>query len=95
MFIISLTYKAPLEEIDAHLEGHVAWLKECYERGLFIASGRKVPRDGGVILARGDRTVVEACLAGDPFNKNQLADYVITEFQPTMTADGFEGLAEA
>ena len=54
MFIISLTYTQSLEAIDQHLEAHVAFLKEQYAKGLFIASGRKVPRSGGVILAVSD-----------------------------------------
>lgn len=27
MYIVSLTYHRPIEEVDSHLEGHVAWLK--------------------------------------------------------------------
>ena len=30
MFIISLTYTVPLEQIDAELNNHVAYLKEHY-----------------------------------------------------------------
>lgn len=52
MFIVSLTYHASLEQIDAYLAEHVAFLKEQYAQGHFLASGRKVPRTGGIILAR-------------------------------------------
>ena len=52
MFIVTLTYLKPVEEIDALMHDHVAWLKKGYADGLFIASGRQVPRTGGVILAR-------------------------------------------
>lgn len=51
MFVLELTYTAPLEDVDAVLEAHVAWLDEQYEKGLFLASGRKNSRDGGVIIA--------------------------------------------
>jgi uncharacterized protein YciI len=50
MFIVSLTYKRPLEEVYRHLDAHVAYLKQEYANGSFIASGRKVPRTGGIIL---------------------------------------------
>jgi uncharacterized protein YciI len=43
MFIVSLTYKRPLEEVDRQLDAHVAYLKQEYANGNFIASGRKVP----------------------------------------------------
>ncbi|NUA45089.1 hypothetical protein HAT93_02811 [Dickeya solani] len=47
MYIISLTYNAPLDEVENLLEKHVTWLKRGYEQGVFVASGRKNPRTGG------------------------------------------------
>ncbi len=93
MFIVSLTYKVPLDQIDAHLAEHVEWLKAGYARGVFIVSGRKIPRDGGIIMAGGDRDRLQETLKGDPFHRHDLADYVITEFEPSMTANGFERMA--
>jgi uncharacterized protein YciI len=52
MFLIDLQYEGPLAEIDASLADHVTFLREQYERGIFLVSGRKVPRTGGIILAR-------------------------------------------
>jgi uncharacterized protein YciI len=92
MFILSLTYIAPLEAADKHMEAHMAWVKAGYDQGLFIASGRKVPRTGGVILARGDRMVLEAICARDPFAIHGIADYEITEVAFTTAAPGFENL---
>ena len=95
MFIVSLTYKRPIEEIDAHLDAHVAYLKQEYAKGSFIASGRKVPRTGGIILSKlGTRDALEAILARDPFHSAGIADYEITEFVPSMVADGFGNLQE-
>lgn len=59
---------------------------------MFLASGRKVPRTGGVILAKGDRSDIEAFVAADPFSLHGVADYEITEVALTRTADGLEGL---
>jgi len=53
MFIIELTYNATLAEIDAHMAAHVSFLKKYYAAGKFLVSGRKVPRDGGIIIAVG------------------------------------------
>lgn len=94
MFIVALSYIAPLEEIDAQLAQHVLWLKQCYADGLFLASGRKEPRTGGIILARGQRQALQQRLAQDPFALAGLARYDITEFHPSMTAPGLEGLAD-
>ena len=92
MFLLSLTYKVPLDVVDQHLDAHVAWLKEGYASGMVLASGRKVPRSGGVIFARGEREAVEAYARQDPFATNGVADYTLTEINLTMTAEGLEGL---
>jgi uncharacterized protein YciI len=93
MFIVTLTYLKPVEEIDALMEAHVAWLKRHYEDGLFIASGRRVPRTGGVILARsGDAAALHAALAADPFVVHAAARCEVVEFTASMTAPGAEVL---
>ncbi|MFF4343460.1 YciI family protein [Kitasatospora sp. NPDC001540] len=87
MFILELTYTAPLERVDALLPAHIAWLEQHYAAGTFLASGRKVPRDGGIILAVApDRPTVEALAATDPFVPAGVADYRITEFLATTVA---------
>jgi uncharacterized protein YciI len=53
MFVIELTYRVDLAEIDAHVAAHVIFLKKYYASGNFLVSGRKVPRDGGIIVAVG------------------------------------------
>ena len=86
MYIISLTYKVPLEKIDHHLEDHVAYLNTQYEKGHFLMSGKKVPRTGGVILAQAnDKEEVMRIVERDPFYANQLADYGVTEFIPSKS----------
>ena len=93
MFVVTLTYIKPVEEIDALIDAHVAWLKAHYASGLFVASGRRVPRTGGVILARsGDEAALRAALASDPFALHQAARFDVVEFAATMTAPGAEVL---
>ncbi|MFF8503019.1 YciI family protein [Streptomyces anulatus] len=87
MFVLELTYTAPVERVDALMREHLAWLDEQYAAGLFIASGRKNPRDGGVILAVGeDRAAIERTAATDPFAEHGVCAYRITEFIATRTA---------
>lgn len=91
MFIVSLNYKCELEEVDRHLDAHVAYLKEEYSNGNFVASGRKIPRTGGIIIsAVQNKDELEMILAKDPFNKAGIAEYEITEFVPSMVAEGYE-----
>jgi uncharacterized protein YciI len=87
MFIVSITYTAPLEAIDAALPEHVAFLDRHYAAGVFIASGRKVPRTGGVILAAtSGKDALSAILAEDPFSRKDLATYRIEEFIPSKSS---------
>ena len=68
MFVIELTYKADLQKIDAHMAAHVRFLKKYYASGNFLVSGRKIPRDGGIILAAGkSRELIEEVVREDPF----------------------------
>jgi len=61
VFVIELIYKADLAEIDALMRSHMAFLKKHYAAGHFLVSGRKIPRDGGIILAVGhDKRQIEA-----------------------------------
>jgi len=91
MFVIELIYKAELSEIDAHMKAHMAYLKEYYAAGHFLVSGRKIPRDGGIILAVGkDKQQLEAIVKEDPFCKHGLADFRIIEFRASQRADDIQ-----
>ncbi|MET7764573.1 YciI family protein [Streptomyces sp. NPDC005393] len=91
MFVLELTYTAPLDRIDAALPEHRAWVDAHFATGAFLASGPKQPRDGGIILALGeDRTKIEEMVASDPFTVAGVADYTITEFVATRTAPTLE-----
>lgn len=87
MFLIDVQYEAQLTEVDAALADHVTFLRQQYQQGVFIVSGRKVPRTGGIILARGvTRDELDAILDSDPFKQQGLARYTVTEFVASMTA---------
>lgn len=88
MFIVSLTYKVSLEEVERYLPDHVEYLKCQYEKRNFLASGRKVPRDGGVILSNlATKEELMKVINQDPFKINNIALYEITEFVPSMTSE--------
>lgn len=81
MFIINLTYIVPLDELDQHMAEHVKYLQKYYKKNVFVASGRKVPRTGGIILALAEsKAAVEELIKEDPFYKHELAQFDITEF---------------
>ena len=95
MFVIELTYKADLTEIDAHMAAHVIFLKRYYASGNFLVSGRKIPRDGGIILAVGkSRREIEAIVEEDPFYDHDLADFRIIEFRASQRANDIQKRVE-
>ena len=93
MFVVTLTYVADLAEIDAAMPRHMAYLRRQYEEGVFLVSGRQVPRVGGVIIATGlERSDLEERVAQDPFVAEGLAEASIVEFNASQTAPQLKGL---
>jgi uncharacterized protein YciI len=93
MYIIDLTYIVPLEELDTHMADHVKYLRKYYKKNMFVASGRKVPRTGGIILALADsKEQVEKIIREDPFYKHNLAEFAITEFLTSQYHPDLKGL---
>lgn len=91
MFVIELIYKADLADIDAHMAAHVKFLKKYYASGHFLVSGRKIPRDGGIILATGkNRREIELIAAEDPFCTHGLAEVRIIEFRASQRANDID-----
>ena len=91
MFIINLNYIVPLEKLDAHMTDHVKFLQKYYKLNIFLASGRKVPRTGGIILALAkSKEEVEAIMGEDPFYIHKLAEFTVTEFLTSQTHPEFK-----
>ncbi|HEF0061633.1 MULTISPECIES: YciI family protein [Citrobacter] len=93
IYVVVLTYVKPLEEVDAQIPAHVEWLKKGYADGVFLASGRRVPRNGGVILAKCDSLEsLEERLSQDPFQKLNIAKVDIIPFEASMKAQFLENM---
>ncbi len=90
MIVIELTYKKPLEEVDKYLESHRDFLEKYYNEGVFIVSGAKQPRDGGVILAKATKAEGEKIICEDPFYHYDIATYHIIEFHASKYSDSFK-----
>jgi len=87
-FVLSLSYIRPIEEVDRLMDAHVNYLKSGYAHGHFLLSGRKEPRTGGIILARtSSQEALQNIITQDPFLKEGVATYEITEFLPSRSID--------
>jgi uncharacterized protein YciI len=95
MFVVTVTYTAPLHEVDPLRPVHGAWLDEQIERGLLLAAGRRVPLVGGVYLAAPMAAEeLDGLLATDPYVVNAVAEHSVVEFTPLLVAPGLEALKE-
>jgi uncharacterized protein YciI len=93
MYIIDLNYIVPLEELDTHMAEHVKYLRKYYKKNIFVASGRKVPRTGGIILALSNsEEEVQKIIRQDPFYKHELAEFSITHFLTSQYHENLKGL---
>jgi len=69
------------------MRDHMRFVNAHYASGRFVVSGRKVPRDGGIIVAVGsDGGAIEAIAKQDPFVTNGLADVRVIQFRASQRA---------
>ena len=88
MFIVQLTYKTPISEVDKYLQAHREFLDYYYKQGLLLVSGPMKPRTGGILIAlTKDRAYLESILQKDPYHLAEIADYQLIEFTPIMHRD--------
>lgn len=93
MFVVNLNYIVPLDQLDAHMADHMKFLNKYYKENVFVASGRKVPRTGGIILAMGKtKEEIEAIIKEDPFYNLNLAEFTVTEFLTSQVHPKFKTL---
>lgn len=93
MFIVELTYKAPISAVDKYLSAHREFLDYHYKQGLFLASGPQKPRKGGILIAlTKDKEHLESVLQQDPYHLADIADYRLIEFTPVKHRDEIKAL---
>ena len=87
-FVVNIVYKVPLEQIEAITQIHRDYLQTGYKKGLLLLSGPKVPRDGGILIARsGSIEEIKDFCNNDPYALNDAAEHHIIEFNPKSHRD--------
>ena len=82
MFLLLLKYKVPIDQVERVTPAHREFLDQGYRSEKLLVSGPRVPRTGGVIVARvKTREEVDSLIQEDPFFKEGIADYEVVEFQ--------------
>ena len=95
MFVLLARYTKPIEEVDAMLDDHRAWITRHSDAGRILMTAREVPLIGGMILARAESgDEIWQMIREDPFYASGAAEYEVREFAPARAAPGLEGLLE-
>jgi uncharacterized protein YciI len=87
VYLMISTYLAPLAEVDAARDAHLAFLGGLEARGLVVAAGRQDPPQGGVVLLGVDSEAeAQELIAQDPYVQRGLAEYRAIGWQPSRGA---------
>jgi uncharacterized protein YciI len=82
-FLVLIEYKTDIENIIRLTDDHRSHLKKGYEAGMLLISGPRIPRTGGVVIAKcSEKKELEEFFERDPYKINSYADYNFIEFDP-------------
>lgn len=90
LFIVTLTYAVPVENVDRHLDAHRAWLVENTRAGRIVVAGPLEPRTGGLIVAHcTERSELDRMMAQDPFVIEALVVVHVVCASPALRHEDF------
>jgi uncharacterized protein YciI len=82
---VVLKYRFPLERMLLTVDRHRAYLRGLHGKGKLVASGPFEPRTGGGLLLRAEsEDELQAMIAGDPFQQEQLVETTIYRWAPNI-----------
>lgn len=88
LFVCLVHYTKPLEEVSKKVEQHRTYLKKGYECGVLLASGPRIPKDGGIIIGKfSSKDEALRFSESDPYVLHNVARYEIFEFEPLLHSD--------
>ncbi|MBL7260748.1 YciI family protein [Paractinoplanes lichenicola] len=80
-------YLAPLEDVDAVREAHLAFLEALEAQNLVVTAGRQDPAVGGVVVLNvEDEAQALEIIAQDPYVQRGVAEYNAIGWLPTRGA---------
>jgi len=81
VFVCISQYSVSLEELKTHLDDHIVWLTSLDKTGRVVATGRREPWVGGIMVLAGNSVEdVREVLSTDPFQIRGCAIYHVHEF---------------
>lgn len=93
LFVIDITYTVPMDEVQKVLAPHMDFVRDCYASEVFLMSGPKEPRSGGIVIAQAaSLTEVEALVARDPFTLAGVVSVQIIQFHASNMTEALKAV---
>lgn len=90
LYLVTLNYLRPIEEVNAHLDTHRVWLAQQTRAGKILVAGPLEDRSGGFVLARSDsRDELNRMLALDSFVVHQVVEPRVQGFEAALRSEAF------
>jgi uncharacterized protein YciI len=87
MFVIQLRFSTNKANAGQHMEAHNAWLKDSFDKGIFLLAGTIQPKLGGAIFAHNATLEqIQAIVKEDPFVAEGVVAAEIIEITPSKAA---------
>ena len=90
-----INYTKPIEEVNAVVADHRAYLDTLYAKEKLICSGRRSTLTGGVLLSHvQSRDEIDEIIKNDPYKLKDVAEYEVIEFTPSKHHEKFKEFVE-
>lgn len=88
MFVVLLKFSSNRANASQFMDGHNAWLKDGFDKGVFHLAGTIQPKLGGAILAL-DATLeeIQRIVERDPFVAEGVVSAEIIEITPSKVSE--------
>lgn len=87
IYILTLRYIRPREDVQAHLGTHQQWLAQQIRAGHILAAGPNEDHSGGIVLAScEDRDALDRMVEEDSFIVHRVAEVSVQGFEPAVRA---------
>ena len=91
-----LTYRVPLDVVEAATDPHRAYLRQLKADGTLVASGPFNPRTGGAFVLRvpdeSSAAALDAVRDNDPFWRQGIANYQLLPWNPVIGREGLDAI---
>tara|TARA_B110001454_G_C12723230_1_gene435986 strand:+ start:21276 stop:21566 length:291 start_codon:yes stop_codon:yes gene_type:complete len=93
MFVVLLKFSSHRDQAGKFMDGHMKWLKQGFNDGIFLLSGTIKPRLGGAIIANNTSlNELSKRVDSDPFVIEKIVTAEIVEIEPGKADQRFDFL---